>query len=114
MFLETVKTFLSNIVQSSERIKLAEEDDTLITNDAEVVMKLSNFFSNVAINLKTPKFENFDPLSENTDHLTLKAFVKYRKQPSIMITVSKYTKECFSFNTVIIEDSLKEISMLGS
>ena len=52
MLLETFKPFLSNRVQSSERIKLAEEDDTLITNEDEVAMKLNDFFSNVAIQLQ--------------------------------------------------------------
>ena len=51
-FWKTVKPFLSNKVQISERIKLAEEGDTLITNEEEVAMKLSDFFSNAVINLK--------------------------------------------------------------
>ena len=56
--------YLSNKVQSSERIKLAQEDDTLITNEEEIEMRLNSFFSNAVINLKIPKFENFDPFSE--------------------------------------------------
>ena len=46
--------FLSNKIQSSERIELAEEDDSLITNEEEVAMELNNFFSNAVINLKVP------------------------------------------------------------
>ena len=42
-FLKTVKVFLPNKVQSYERRKL-EEDDTLITNQEEVAMNLTNFF----------------------------------------------------------------------
>ena len=34
--------FLSNKVQSSERIKLAEENDTLIGNEVEVLIKLKD------------------------------------------------------------------------
>ena len=49
-----------NQVQSSERVKLAEEDDTLITNEEEVTMKLNDFVGNAVINLQIPKFENFD------------------------------------------------------
>ena len=41
-------------------------------------MKLSYFFSNAVINLKIPKFENFDPLLESIDHPTLKVIVKYQ------------------------------------
>ena len=44
--------FLSNKIQSSERIELVEEDDSLITNEEEVAMELNNFFSNAVINLK--------------------------------------------------------------
>ena len=47
-------------MQSSERVKLAEEDATLITNEEEVTMKLNDFVGNAVINLQIPKFENFD------------------------------------------------------
>ena len=40
-------------------------------------MEQNNFFSKAVINLKIPKFENFDPLSENIHH-PLKAIVKHR------------------------------------
>ena len=33
-------------------------------------MELNDFFSNAVINLIIPKFENFDPLSENIDYPT--------------------------------------------
>ena len=49
-------------------------------------MGLNDSFSNAVINLKIPKFENFDPLSENIDHL-LKVIVKYRKHPSVISVV---------------------------
>ena len=108
----TVKPFLLNTVQS-EKIKLAKEDDTLITND-EVAMKRNDFFLNAAFNPKTLKFENFDLLPENIGHLTLKAIVKCRKHSSVITKALVFTKECFSFNTITIEDAIKEISMLDS
>ena len=86
---------MSNRVQSSERIKLAEEDDTLITKEEEVALKLNYIFLNAVINLKTLNFENFDPLSENIDHPTLTAIVKDRKHPSITAIVSEFTKKYF-------------------
>ena len=55
---------------SSEKIKLAEEDDTLITNEEERAMKLNNFFSYAIINLKISKFGSFYPLPEKIDHST--------------------------------------------
>ena len=63
---------MSKKVLSSERIKLAEEDDTLIINEEEFEMKLNDFFLNAVINLKIPKLGNFDPLSENIDRPTFK------------------------------------------
>ena len=46
-------------------------------------MRLNNFFSDAVINLKIPKFQNSDPLSENIDH-PLKTTVKYRKHQSVI------------------------------
>ena len=51
-FWKTIKSFLLYKVHSSEKIKLAEEDDPLITNEKEFAMKLSDLFSNALINLK--------------------------------------------------------------
>ena len=77
-------------------------------------MKLNDFFSNDVINLRILKFENFDLLSENIGHPTLKAIVKYRKHSSVVTIASKFIKECFSFNATTIEDAIKGISMLDS
>lgn len=67
-------------------------------------MKLDDFYSNVVINLKIPKFDSFYPLSEDIDGF-LKANVKYRKQPRVVtVTVSEFTKEWFSFNTITVEE----------
>lgn len=67
-------------------------------------MKLDDFYSNVVINLKIPKFDSFYPLSEDIDGF-FKANVKYRKQPRVVtVTVSEFTKEWFSFNTITVEE----------
>ena len=67
-------------------------------------MKLDDFYSNVVINLKIPKFDSFCPLSEDIDGF-FKANVKYRKQPRVVtVTVSEFTKEWFSFNTITVEE----------
>ena len=67
-------------------------------------MKLDDFYSNVVINLKIPKFDSFYPLSEDIDGF-FKANVKYRKQPRVAtVTVSEFTKEWFSFNTITVEE----------
>ena len=37
------------------------------------------------------KFENFDPLSQNIDHPILKAIVKYKKHPSVIVIALEFT-----------------------
>ena len=63
---------MSNRLQSSERITLSEEDDTLTANKEEVAMELNDFFSNAVINIKILSLQNFYPLSENIDLLPCK------------------------------------------
>ena len=53
-------------------------------------------------------------MSENIDHSTLKAIVKNRKYPIVNAIAAEFIKECFSFNTITIENVLKEISMIDS
>ena len=84
-----------NKAQSSERIKFAEEDVTLIKNKEKLATKLSDYFSNAVIELEISKLNNFSPLSENIDNPTLKAVVNYRKHPSITAIGSEVTNEHF-------------------
>ena len=95
-------------------MKLAQEDDNLITYEEEIPIKLSDFFWNAVTNFKSPKFENFDILSKNIDHSSLKAIVKYRKHSSIIAIASEFATEGFFFNAITIEYAFKEISMLDS
>ena len=55
-FWKTVKPFLSNKVQSSERIKTFWKK----WHPEEVAMELNDVFSNAVINLKISKFENLN------------------------------------------------------
>ena len=66
---------MSNRLQSSERITLSEEDDTLTANEEEVAMELNDFFSNAIINIKILSLRNFYPLSENIELLPSKLFL---------------------------------------
>ena len=96
-----------NKLQPSEKKKFPKEDNTLITNKEEVAMELNNFFSNAVINLKNSELENFLSTVRKLDHPTLKAIAKYRKHPSIIAIASEFTKEWFSVNKTIIEETLK-------
>ena len=114
-FWKTVKPFLSNKVQSSERIDLTDENDSLVTNCGNVAKELNSFFSSVVKNLNTPNYESCDDLSENIDHANLKTIVKWRKHPSILTITSEHENTSkFSFNFVSKEHVLEEIQMLDS
>ena len=114
-FWKTVKPFLSNIVQSSERINLTEENDSLITDCGKVAKELNSFFSSVIKNLNIPNYEGCDPLSDNIEHPTLAAIVKWRNHPSILTITSEHENTPkFSFNFVSKEHILEEIQMLDS
>ena len=89
-FWKTVKPFLSNKVQSSERITLTDESDSLVTDCGKVATELNSFFSSVVKNLNIPSYEGCDPLSGNIFHPTLKAIVKWRNHPSILTITSEH------------------------
>ena len=83
-FWKTVKLFLSNKFQSSERIKLTDKNDSLVTDCGKVAEELNSFFSSIVKNLNIRNYEGCGPLSDNIDHATLKAIVKWRNHPSIL------------------------------
>ena len=89
-FWKTVKPFLSNKVQSSERINLTDENDSLVTYCGKVAKELNSFFSSVVKNLNIPSYESCDPLSDNIDHPTMKGIVKWRNYPSILTVISQH------------------------
>ena len=61
-FWKTVKPFLSNKVQSSERINLTDENDSLVADYGKITTELNSLFSFVVKNLNTPSYEGFDTL----------------------------------------------------
>ena len=66
-------------------------------------------------NLNIPNYEGCDPLSDNIEHPTLKAIVKWRNHPSILTITSEHRNTPkFSFNFVSKEHVLEEIQMLDS
>ena len=114
-FWKTVKRFLSNKVQSSEKINLTDENNSLVTVCGKVATEPNSFFSSVVKNLNIPSYEGCDPLSDNIFHPTLKAIVKWRNHPSILtITSRDANTPKYSFNFVSKEHVLEEIQMMDS
>ena len=61
-FWKTVKPFLSNKVQSSERINLTDENDSLVADYGKIATELNSFCSFVVKNLNIPSYDVFDTL----------------------------------------------------
>ena len=74
-----------------------------------------DYFSCVVKNLNIPNYEGCDPLSDNIDHATLKAIVKWRNHPSIFTITSEHENTPkFSFTFVSKEHVLGEIQIMDS
>ena len=72
-FWQTVKPFLSEKNKSREKITLVKNEE-VISDDAEVVNALNNYFSNIVKNLKIPKKFVTDSLPQTlSKHPTLNA-----------------------------------------
>ena len=113
-FWKIVKPFLSNKTISSEKITLID-DDEFITDEQKVANTLNDFFSSIVTSLNLPESQNADPLSDNIDHPTLKAIMKWRNHPSILaFTTVHENRERFTFSFATITDVVKEINILHS
>ena len=76
---------------------------------------MNDFFSSIVTNLNLPEPQNADPLSDNIDHTTLKAIVKWKNHPSVLaITAVHENRERFTFSFVTLADVAKEINILNS
>ena len=113
-FWKIVKPFLTNKCISSQK-KTLIDDEELITDEQKVVNALNYFFSSIVTSLNLPESLNVDPLSNNIDHPTLKAIMKWRNHPSILaFTTVHENRERFTFSFATITDVVKEINILHS
>ena len=76
---------------------------------------MNDFFSSIVTNLNLPEPQNADPLSDNIDHPTLKAIMKWRNHPSVLaITAVHENRERLTFSSVTLADVAKEINIRNS
>ena len=76
---------------------------------------MNDFFSSTVTSLNLPESQNADPLSDNTDHPTLKTIVKWRNNPSVFATTAVHeSRERFTFSLVTLADLTEEINVLNS
>ena len=125
-FWKTVTPFLSDKVLSTEIIALSENDkvinsnnetatenDKVMNNNNETANLINTFFSNIVTNLHVPNHHDYEGISRNISHPTLKAIVKYKNHPSIKaIKRVSNSNDLFSFDIVGREKILKKISSL--
>ena len=106
-FWKTVKPLLSNKFVNNEKITLVD-NKKIITNDKEIAKVLNDFFSNIIKTLNIPKNDHTDSIVKDVRDPTLKAILKYRKNPSIL-AMKRKLKSCpvFTFNHVTKEMLLK-------
>ena len=113
-FWKIVKPFLSNKTIPSEKITLID-DHELITNEQKVANTLNDFFSIILTSLNLPESQNADQLSDNIDHPTLKAIMKWRNHPRVLAITAVYeNRERFTFSSVTLADVAKENNILNS
>ena len=82
-FWKIVEPCLSKKTIPSEKITLID-DDELLTDEQKVANTLNDFFSSIVTSLNLPESKNANPLSDNMDHPTLKAIMKWRNHPSVL------------------------------
>ena len=113
-FWKAVIPFLSNIVTSTQKITLTD-NDKVVKNDNDTARVLNTFFSNIVSCLKIPDYNNCDPLAETIQEPVLKAIVKYKSHQSIL-TIGEICKKDsqFSFRCVDKDEILQEILYLDA
>ena len=87
----------------------------IIKSDKETAKALNELFSNVVTNLNIPQFNQIDRTSENISDPVIKAIVKYRAHPSIIVIKENCTSKS-NFNFMFVEKVgiLEEIQVLQS
>ena len=112
LFRKTVKPLLSDNVPAKDKIHLIENNESVKT-DQETTEVLITLFSSIVQNLDISRYSKDKPLVSNTNDATLKAILKYRNHPSIIVVRSKCKDEGnFIFIAVHEKQVEKEILKL--
>ena len=83
-FCGVVKPLFSNKVFHNEGTILVE-DDKIVENDKNTASILNEFFSNITTTLGIPQYNETEPVSHNIGDPLMKAIMKYRFHPSIVV-----------------------------
>ena len=101
LFWRIVKASLPEKFNARERISLSENGETVKTEKGTAEVS-NNFFGNIVKNLNISQYSDFDPSVENVKNASLKAILKYKKHPSILVIRTK----CNRNGVLVLEKSV--------
>ena len=114
LFWKTIKPSFSDKIVTRDRIHLTENGEVVKT-ELETAENLNNFFGNVIKNLMIPKYSDNDPSLDRIENRTVRAILKYRNHPSILVIRERKKAQInFCFKEVSIEEIQKEILNLNN
>ena len=94
--------FLSDKSRIKGRINISEKGEILKT-ESESSETLNSFFSIIVKNLNISRCGEFDSLTKNIAHPTLKAIFRYKDHPSILAIQSNCGKKHFISQSSILK-----------
>ena len=83
LFWKIVKPSLSEKINARERISFSEKGK-IVKTEKDTAEVFNNFFGNIVKKFNISQHPDSDPIIEKVKDPTLKAILKYEKQPSIL------------------------------
>ena len=107
-FLKTIKPFLSDKGQSTQKTTLVDKDENIISDDKEVAEAMNEFFSNAVTSLNLVENSylltnttSYDPISNITE--------KHKNHPSIINIKENISRSVFSFREITLTEVRNEL-----
>ena len=111
-FWKTVKLLISEKFNARERISLSKNGEIAKTEKGRAKVS-NNYFGNIVKNLNISQYSDFDPIIENVKDPSLKATLKYKRYPSILVIKTKCNQNgVFTFREVSVKEIQTEIRLL--
>ena len=109
LFWKTIKPSFSDKIVTRDRIHLTENGEVVKT-ELETAETLNNFFGNIIKNLMILKYSEYHPSIDRVENRTIKAILKYRNHPSILVIHERKKPQInVCFKKVSFEEIQKEI-----
>ena len=97
-----------------DRINLSEKGE-LVKTELETAEVLNKLFSNIVNNLEILKYSKYESFIDNIEDQTLRAILKYKNHPSIIVIQNKFKgRDVFYFRELEKKEIQKGIHNLNS